>query len=145
MPSKIILAGIGVSVIAAGGGAGYFFYLKPAAASTSAVAQKTESAKRQKLAYVDVKELTLRLADTSEEHYLKLTAVVAVPAAEAETFPDKAPVVRDKIVSIITGRKSTELSTPDGQQKLKRDILAALKQEFPDDVTDLYFSGYLIE
>ena len=58
---------------------------------------------------------------------------------------DKIPVVRDRIVTVVTARSSTELSSPDGQRKLKEDLVSILHKEFKDDLVDLYFSDYLVE
>ena len=98
-----------------------------------------------KVAYVEVREMTLRLADTATEHYIKLDPVLAVPAKQAEAMEDKIPVVRDRIVTVVTARSSTELSSPDGQRKLKEDLVSILHKEFKDDLVDLYFSDYLVE
>jgi flagellar basal body-associated protein FliL len=65
-----------------------------------------------KVAYVEVREMTLRLADTATEHYIKLDPVMAVPAKEAEAMQDKIPVVRDRIVSVVSARSSNELASP---------------------------------
>jgi flagellar FliL protein len=99
----------------------------------------------QKLAYVEVREMTLRLADTATEHYIKIDPVLAVPVKEADAMQDKIPVVRDRIVTIVSARSSTELSSPAGQLKLKEDIVSTLHKDFKDDLVDLYFSDYLVE
>jgi flagellar FliL protein len=99
----------------------------------------------QKLAYVEVREMTLRLADTVTEHYIKIDPVLAVPVKEADAMQDKIPVVRDRIVTIVSARSSTELSSPAGQLKLKEDIVSTLHKDFKDDLVDLYFSDYLVE
>jgi len=98
-----------------------------------------------KVAYVEVREMTLRLADTATEHYIKLDPVLAVPAKEAEMMADKIPVVRDRIVTVVSARSSNELSSPAGQRKLKEDLVSSLHKEFKDDLVDLYFSDYLVE
>lgn len=108
-------------------------------------AGKTVEPVAQKLAYVEVREMTLRLADTATEHYIKIDPVLAVPARQAEAMQDKIPVVRDRIVTIVSARSSNELSSPAGQIKLKQDLVATLQKDFKDDLVDLYFSDYLVE
>lgn len=98
-----------------------------------------------KVAYVEVREMTLRLADTSSEHYIKLDPVLAVRAAEAEAMEDRIPVVRDRIVAVVTARSSEELASPVGQRKLKEDLVATLHKDFQDKLVDVYFSDYLVE
>jgi flagellar protein FliL len=98
-----------------------------------------------KVAYVEVREMTLRLADSGTEHYIKLDPVLAVKAAEAEAMENKIPVVRDRIVAVVTARSSSELASPVGQRKLKEDLVSTLHKDFQNDLVDIYFSDYLVE
>ncbi len=127
-------------------GAGAFFWLRPSGhpdKAEAAVAKTPEPP--PKVAYVDAKEMTLRLADTSAEHYIKLTPVLAVRTKQADEVNDRIAVVRDRIVGIVTGRSSTELATPQGETSLKHDVVESLKHDFDDAIVDIYFSGYLVE
>ena len=96
-------------------------------------------------AYVEVREMTLRLADSGTEHYIKLDPVLAVRATEADAMENKIPVVRDRIVAVVTARSSSELASPVGQRKLKEDLVSTLHKDFQDDLVDIYFSDYLVE
>jgi flagellar basal body-associated protein FliL len=98
-----------------------------------------------KVAYVEVKELTLRLADTSMEHYIKITPVLAVRVNSVEDVSARDPVIRDHLVTLVSTRSSVELATPQGETQLKHDILGALRNDFGDEVVDIYFTGYLVE
>ena len=100
---------------------------------------------RPKVAYVEVKELTLRLADTSSEHYIKLTPVLAVRVNSVEDITEHDPVIRDRLVSLVSARSSVDLSTPQGENQLKHDIVEALRSDFGDEVVGVYFTGYLVE
>jgi flagellar protein FliL len=143
MGRKLIIAGVGLVVIAAVavGGAMYGLF-GPRFALRGRAAQSHQP---PKLGFVDVKELTLRLADTDAEHYIRMTPVLAVAASDQETVEDRIPIVRDRIVSIVSSRTSTVLATPQGEARLKKDLIDALHKEFGDDVVDVYFSGYLVE
>lgn len=89
--------------------------------------------------------MTLRLADSASEHYIKIDPVLAVRAREATAMEDKVPVVRDRIIAVVTARSSSELSSPAGQRKLKEDLVSILHKDFQDTLVDLYFSDYLVE
>ena len=144
MNLKLIIAG--VVLLLAGGASGAFFYTRMASKldQSEAMAVKTPEP-RPKVAYVDAKEMTLRLSDTAAEHYIKLTPVLAVRVKNADEVNDRIAVVRDRIVAIVTARSSTELATPQGETALKRDVVGALKHDFDDSIVDIYFSGYLVE
>ena len=98
-----------------------------------------------RVAYVEIREMTLRLADSGTEHYIKLDPVLAVRAGEAEAVENKIPVVRDRIVAVVTARSSSELSSPVGQRRLKEDLVSTLHKDFQDTLVDIYFSDYLVE
>lgn len=135
----IIIAASAVLII--GGGAVGVITLRGGTKQGSAQAH----AAPPKVAYVEVREMTLRLADSGTEHYIKLDPVLAVRAGEAEAMENKIPVVRDRIVTVVTARSSSELSSPVGQRKLKEDLVSTLHKDFKDDLVDIYFSDYLVE
>lgn len=141
MPKPIIL--IVAAVLLLGGGAGgYYFFVR---AKKPAIAKKVAPPPPPKLAYVDVKEMTMRLTDTGSEHYIKLSPVLGVPESKSDEMGEKLPVVRDRIVTVVTARSSADLSTPAGKDKLKADLMNVLHHDFHDDVVDIYFSDYLVE
>jgi flagellar protein FliL len=143
--NKMIMIGVGVlALVGAGGGGAYFEFMRKPHVAHAAVA-KPEPTPAPKVAFVEVREMTLRLADSDAEHYMKLSPVLAVQVSKTDEMTEKLPMVRDRINSIASARTSTELATPAGQQKLKSDLLHALHDDFKDDVVNIYFDGYLVE
>jgi flagellar FliL protein len=140
--SKTIIIIIAAVVLLGGGGGGFYFFVM---AKKPAVAKAAPPKPPPKLAYVDVKEMTMRLADSGSEHYIKLSPVLSVPEAKSDEMGEKLPVVRDRIVTVVTARTSAELSTPAGEDKLKSDVMNVLRHDFHEDVVDIYFSDYLVE
>ena len=135
----IIIAAAGVLAIGGGTAAAMKFGI-----FGSGAAKEAQPA-APKVAYVEVREMTLRLADSASEHYIKLDPVLAVRAKEAEAMENKLPIVRDRIVTVVTARSSTELGSPVGQRKLKEDLVSTLHKDFQDTLVDIYFSDYLVE
>jgi flagellar FliL protein len=141
MSKKLIIIVAAVFLIAGGGG-GYYFLVR---AKKPSIAKKAPPPVPLKLAYVDVKEMTLRLADAGSEHYIKLSPSLGVPVAKSEEMEEKLPVVRDRIVTVVTAHTSTDLATPAGKDKLKGELMTALDRDFSGDVVEIYFSDYLVE
>jgi flagellar FliL protein len=141
MSKKLIIIVAAILLIAGGGGGYYFLVL----AKKPAVATKAPPPPPPKLAYVDVKEMTLRLADTGSEHYIKLSPALGVPIAKSDEMQEKLPVVRDRIVTVVTAHTSTDLATPAGKDKLKTELMTVLHRDFSEDVVEIYFSDYLVE
>ena len=144
MPRKLLIIIVAAVLLIGAGGGGYYFFVKP---RKHTVARKVVKPPPPppKLAYVEVKEMTLRLADAGAEHYIKLSPVLGVPVAKSDEMGEKLPVVRDRIVTVVTARNSTDLATPAGKDKLKADLMNVLHRDFHEDVVDIYFSDYLVE
>lgn len=141
MSKKIIIIAVSVVLVLGGGTvAALKLFGSPMRSSDG-----SHAADLPRVAYVEIREMTLRLADVSSEHYIKLDPVLAVRIKEAQAMEDKIPVVRDRIVTVVTARSSSELSSPSGERKLKEDIVAALHRDFQDTLVDIYFSDYLVE
>jgi flagellar FliL protein len=140
---KIIIIVAAVLVLGGGGGGYYFFFMGKS--HKSAKAAPPPPPPPVKLAYVDVKEMTLRLADSDSEHYIKLSPALGVPPAKSDEMTDKLPVVRDRIVTVVTAHTSQDLVTPAGKDKLKTELMTVLHRDFKEDVVDIYFSDYLVE
>ena len=140
--SKTLIITVAVVLLIGAGAGGYYFAVM---AQKPALATKLIPPPPPKLAYVDVKEMTLRLADAGAEHYIKLGAVLGVPTSKSDEVEDKLPVARDRIVTVVTARSSAELVTPAGKDKLKADLMEILHRDFHEDVVEIYFSDYLVE
>lgn len=141
MSKTVIIIAVAVVALA---GASAFVALRVLSVPTQAAGQ-SHATDIPKVAYVEIREMTLRLADAGSEHYIKIDPVMAVRAKEERAVADKIPVVRDRIVTVVTARSSNELSSPTGQRKLKEDLVAVLRKDFQDTLVDIYFSDYLVE
>lgn len=145
MSKKLIIIVVAGALVIGGGVAGALTFGLFGAKHKSGARPSPKPSPPPKLAYVQVKELTLRLADTDTEHYLKIAPVVAVPLSDQDAVTEKLAIVRDRIVSVVTARTSADLLKPEGQAKLKQDLMAVLRKDFPDNLVDIYLSDYLVE
>jgi flagellar FliL protein len=136
-----MIVGGTLALMALGGG----FYWFKGRASGGVHAQAAPPPAPPKVAYVDAKEMTMRLSDAAVEHYIKLTAVLAARAKQADDVTERLPEVRDRIIGIVTAHSSTELITPQGEAALKHDVAVALKDDFHGEIVEIYFSEYLVE
>ena len=142
MAKKGLVAAAVIAALIAGAAAGTFYRRTTGGPEHS---NQAAAAATPKVAYVEVKELTLRLADASSEHYIKLTPVLAVRADSVDDISAHDPVIRDRLVTLVSARSSVDLATPQGETQLKHDILEALRNKFGDEVVGVYFTGYLVE
>jgi flagellar basal body-associated protein FliL len=144
MAKKVRVVAATLAALTAGASAAAFYWHTNASSGQAHSTQERPSAP-SKVAYIEIKELTLRLADTSSEHYIKFTPVLAVRQNSVEDVSAHDPIIRDRLVTIVSAHSSVDLATPQGETQLKHDILEALRNDFGDEVTGVYFTGYLIE
>ncbi len=149
MGKKIVIAAGAVGFAAAAAAAGVYLGIirMPGVgkAPQGSAASAKASAKAPKVALVDVKELTLRLSDKDVEHYIKLTPVLAVRESCQSEVEERVPLVRDRMVTIVTAHSAADLATVDGAANLKKQMLDALSRDFASNIVDIYFTGYLVE
>lgn len=112
----------------------------------------------------ELKERVVNLADANGRRYLKIGLAIefstggaefrkagpeARKAKQAEFEKDlapQAPLIEDSIITILSVRTSSELSTPEGKQKLKTDIKQSLNELLGGDrVSNVYFTQFVMQ
>jgi flagellar FliL protein len=137
---------VGVLVVLLGGGGGAWFYLHhgKSAEAAAPVEQTPEF-------MVHLDTFTVNLADTEENHFLRITmdlGLAHAPKGAAEKGSGDFPVarVRDAILSVLAAGKADALMTPEGKTQLKHDLIQSLQQSVPEaDVRSVYFTEFLVQ
>jgi flagellar basal body-associated protein FliL len=140
--SLMLILGAALVVILAGGGG--WFYMHQGKTTQAATPQA------EALHTVHLEGFTVNLADTEENHFLRITIDLGlghVPKAAKEGESDIPTArVRDAILTVLTAGKADALVTQAGKAQLKKDILAALQQTVPElDVREAYFTEFLVQ
>jgi len=129
-----LLAGIGIFVIK---GRGH--------------SKKSKPVKSEPTATLPLGEFVVNLADKDELRYLKTTIVLGVtgkvPSAGGhggEGGP--SPAVRDAVISVLSSKRFGELNTPEGKEKLKKDLIAAVNSRLHEcKAVEVYFSDFAMQ
>jgi flagellar FliL protein len=92
----------------------------------------------------------VNLADKDTSRYLKTTIQVLVPSKEVVEKISSAgvytPKMRDAILSILTTKVADDVITPDGKQKLKKEIIEKLNEFLPEKAaTDVFFTDFVVQ
>lgn len=104
----------------------------------------------------------VNLADTGEMRYLKADVVLEIEGAEKKAGghggggEETDPRLRDAIIEVLSSRRFNELVTPEGKEKLKKDILAAVNEDSHGDkaadkeahagkAVDVYFNEFAMQ
>ncbi|MBI5089110.1 MAG: flagellar basal body-associated FliL family protein [Actinobacteria bacterium] len=93
---------------------------------------------------VDLPAMNINLSDG---HYLKVTVSLAlcpdVVLAEGEEMVT-APA-RDIIVATLSGNSMTVLAEPEGREQAKRLLTEQVRDAYPDEVYEIYFTEFVMQ
>lgn len=127
---KLLIILVLVIVLVAGG-ATYWFVLKPKPGA--APPPPTPGA------VVQLDPITINLANG---HFLKLGLALQPTAAVTEVSGAKA---LDDAITVFSGRTITELSTADGREKAKTQLITMVTKDYDKEVYDVYFTEFVMQ
>lgn len=151
-----------VLVLAAGGaGAAWFFLHKAPAATAAAEAEEEAPVKKSKSkhkgkpvapVFVPVDPFTVNLQpDGNGDQYLQLAFTLEVEGLEeVELVKNNMPKVRSRVLLLLSGKRASEINTPEGKKQLGDEIVKLCQQPFEErgaqqDVTDVLFTSFIIQ
>jgi flagellar FliL protein len=93
---------------------------------------------------VPLDEFLINLADSDSSHYVKTTIGLGlIQGKTAEEFKTKVPIARDAIVMVLSAKTLSEVSTTDGKEALKKELMDSINKEIGDNsVGAIYFEGF---
>ncbi|MDD5247947.1 MAG: flagellar basal body-associated FliL family protein [Rhodocyclaceae bacterium] len=124
---------IGILVIVlGGGGAAYLLIKKKNSASEDDTGDETAVSEKQKAkkehpdappVFVKLEPFTVKLQVEQQEAYLQATPELrVVDAPVGERVKEYMPEIRHKVLLLMSGKKASELSTPQGVQTLANEM-----------------------
>lgn len=145
--SKKMMIIIIAAVLALGGGGGAAWFLTQGKSGS----EKKEVKKAEKPEFLVVEPFTVNLQPEEGEQYLQIQFTLQVGGLEqAEVIKTNMPHVRNRMLLLLSGKKASEISTPEGKKQLAKEIMEAVKQPFVDkgpeqEVTDVMFTSFIIQ
>lgn len=125
-------------VLALAGGGAYWFLLRPAEGGDAAAVE--HAPEPGKVVVVD--PISLNLANG---HYLRIGLGLQMTAeAGGHGDPDTAPAL-DIAISLFSGRSVEEVSSSEGREALRAEMLELLEEAYHGEVMDLYFTDYVTQ
>ncbi len=146
----IIIISAVVLLAAAGGGAAFFLMKKNVAGAKKATRSGPP-------VFAALEPFTVNLADPGREHYLQIGLTYEVHAADvADALKAQMPLIRSRVLLLLTSRTADELGSPQGKAKLASELVglarAALAQSTVSGtknnevgVIDVHFSSFIIQ
>lgn len=124
-------------VLVLGGGAAYWFLLRPAPADGAAEAAPPAPEPGEVLV---VDPISINLADG---HYLRIGVGLQLTADVGEE-PDTARAL-DHVVTLFSGRAVGEVSSTEGREALRAELLDRLLEAYEGEVMGVYFMDYVTQ
>lgn len=153
----IIIIAVAV-VIVAGAAGGAMMFLRsssPPAAGGEEKEKKKESksepAKAPVFVTLEPFVVNLQSEGSSTDSYLQVALTLQVPNAEQEEkIKNFMPLVRSRLLLLLSSKKGAELTNAEGKKKLQDDIIATVNQPFsekgdPQEVSAVLFTSFVIQ
>ena len=138
-----------VVLLGGGGGAAWFFGLLP----HTKKAEAKEEAKEQQPKEPDVGAMlpldpfVANLSDEEGRRYLKATLQIEFFGPRVpEEFHERAPQMRDLLLTLFTSKTFAEVRTPEGKSVLREEIINRMNHALHKDVVKaVYFTEFIVQ
>jgi flagellar FliL protein len=141
---KILLISAAVLALCAAGGAAWY-YLNPVAPKTPVPALAKPPV------YATLDTFTVNLTQEGGEQFLQIGITLLVAdQAQSDLIKLYMPMVRNRLLTLLSNKKAGELSSADGKQKLAEEIKARLQIAFvansaPPVISNVLFTSFVIQ
>lgn len=141
---KVLVIAIVALLALGGGGAGTWFYLRSQHDEPKAEAPQ----KKVPTVFLNLEPFTVNLAD--REHYLQTGVVFELEnAALSEAIKDRLPIIRSRILLLLSSKTAEELATAEGKDKLIGEIIeearGPLGEKEKTGITAAHFASLVIQ
>ncbi len=147
---KMLFIIIGVVVLIAGAVGGYMYMQSTAEAKKiqEAEAKRPENILKKQLMerkenappiYIPLEEMIVNLPGRGGEHYLQAKIVLRTNDTATEgKIKNFMPVIRDKIITVLSSRQMQELATVEGKVMMAREIALVINSIIAPQLTAIY-------
>ena len=125
---KLLFIGIAVLILGMAGGGGWFWLHQ----------QPTEPkvAEKKPPIFVTLEPFTVNLLQEAGDHYLQVGIVFQVDGDKTvDAMKTYMPIIRNRVLLLLSGKRPSELSQVDGKQKLVSELVLVARESLPDGKT----------
>ena len=143
-----IIIGLVVVILAAVGGYMYMQHSAEAKRLQEAEAKRPENILKKQLMerkenappiYIPLEEMIVNLPGRGGEHYLQAKIVLRTNDSATEgKIKNFMPVIRDKIITVLSSRQMQELATVEGKVMMAREIALVINSIIAPQLTAIY-------
>lgn len=102
-------------------------------------------------AYLQFETFTVNLLPDPDEKFLQLDLTIeAKDPALADKIKAQMPLMRNRVLMLLTSKKASDIATPEGKAQLSEELLAALKKPMkkggkPLKIKQVLFTSFVIQ
>jgi flagellar FliL protein len=129
--SKLKLMVIALVPLLAAGGGGTWWYLHRADAAAAAAGGEAAHPTKSPV-FMTLEPFTVNLVEEGGDHYLQIGIVFQVDDSKvADDTKAYMPIVRDRILRLLSAKRPSDIASSDGKHKLIEEIVAAVRGVVP--------------
>lgn len=133
--NKKLIIIIAAVVLLAGGGAGAFFMMKPKGDASHEKEEVHEPA--AKPVFMTLETFTVNLIPEGEPQYLQTDISLQIKDAHVEeAVKEKMPLVKSKVIMILSSKKATDINTNEGKTALTNELVTGLNELLGEEEHD---------
>lgn len=142
----VILIAVAALALGAIGGAAWYFLQGDAGAR-----QPKEVTVAEPPVYVPLEKFVVNLQPEDGEQYLQIQFTLQVPTLEqVEVIKANMPKIQSRVLLLLSAKRASELSTPEGKRQLSSEIIASVNEPFvvrgePQQVSDVLYTSFIIQ
>ncbi|MYL24631.1 flagellar basal body-associated protein FliL [Vreelandella massiliensis] len=141
-----------VLLSSAGAAAAIYMVMNQEGNGSSAEAQAQVQPERQSPIFLDIEPFTVNLESDRGGSRLLYTGITLRVGNEQskEILAEHMPQVRSRLLMLLSGKKASELTSPEGKRALSREIIDALSEplaenQAPLDLREVLFTEFIVQ
>jgi flagellar protein FliL len=141
---KGLLVIVALLVLASGGGGAWWWLNRDAGTAQASAAPRAP-------VFMNLEPFTVNLMEEGGEHYLQMSLVFQVTDEKVvETMKAYLPVIRNRVLLLLSAKRPSDIASPDGKAKLVSDVTAAVRESIPGTtpergILQAFFGAFVIQ
>jgi len=138
---------IGFLIISIAGGAVFFLMGKKGEEGSEKGKATHKAKKKGEVVYYDLDPIIVNLLDPTGKRFIQVRLSLEIPDKKAEEeLKKREAVIKDTIISTLSGKTVEEVIVPEAKDKLKSELLSKINSALGEElVTNIYITQYIVE
>ena len=147
---KMLIIIIAAVVLLAGGGGGAYMMMKGGDEGEHKTAKKSAKPTTPPV-FVPLDAFTVNLQPENGDQYLQIQFTLQVSdEKQVELIKANMARVRSRVLLLLSSKKASEISTPDGKAALSKELVTTLQTPFvdkgdPQEISDVLYTAFIIQ